>query len=400
MKTLNKFSLIGLASVMVSPAVFAEKFEPAPVDISGSLKLVPTVEFGLEYDDNIYSEERDPTGSGIYVVEPDFALGTDDGVNRYGVRYKLKSGTVEASSADNYLDHRLSGLAHIEPNDKNRIDVNLAYDKLHEDRGTGLSEGRPGAIDRPVEYDAKSANAAYQYGALSSKARVGGSVGFYSKEYTNFRQYSAIRDFDQNSVGLNFEYSIGDATSLTLDGSTADIRYPHIGTEEPSRDSTDNRALIGLKWDITGKTTGKAKVGYQVKDFDAAERKDFSGAAVDVSLSWEPRTYSTIDFKLGQVSKDPTTVGDYIEERYVLIGWNHGWTPRISTDVQASYADEEYVGNLDRHDDTTGATLALNYAFARWLTAGLSYDYTNKDSNVDDIPFDKNVYKLMVTAGL
>ncbi|WP_370978069.1 outer membrane beta-barrel protein [Agaribacterium sp. ZY112] len=403
MKKFRRLSLLGLAGCITAPGVMAEKFDPAPINLSGSLKLVPTVEAAMEHSDNIYDEEFDGTSSNILVVKPDFALGTDDGVNRYGVRYSLTSGTVYVNSDDDYLDHRFSALAHIEPNSKNRLDIDASYNKLHEDRGSGLSEGRPDAIDKPVEYDMTSANARYQFGAESSRARIGGKIGYYSKEYTNFREYSAARDTDQNNYGLDFELGLGDVTALTLDGVAADIRFPHIGTTEASRDSTDNRAFIGLKWEALAKTTGKAKVGYQVKDFDSESREDFSGTAVDIGFTWEPKTYSSIDFSLGQVAKDPTSVGavgDYIDERYLLLAWNHGWTSTISTDFKASYSDEDYIGSGGRHDETTGFSAELNYAFARWLKGGLGYDFTDKVSTAENITFDKNVYSLSITASL
>ncbi len=378
----------------------ADSFEPADVELTDSIKLTPTVTLGLHQNDNIYNESADKTSSSIFTLNPNFLLGAEDGVNNFSLSYSATSGIVEKNSDDNYLDHTLLGSMHYEPNAKNRLDVNLSFNKLHEDRGTDLTEQNPNAVLTPIEYNQSLASFSYQYGALSSQARIGTEFAVKSKKYTNYLDLSESRNNNTNKIGLNFEYDLGDVTSLTFDANTTDIEYPVLGSSGISRDSKDNRFLVGLKWEGLAKTTGKAKIGYQSKSFDNSERADFSGTAIDVGFAWQPLSYSTVNFMLGRSSKDPTTDGDYIKESSLFLGWNHAWSEKIVMDLSVFLTDEEYVGNTDRQDDMAWFSSSLSYSLTRWFNVSLGYEYMDKNSTADNISFDKNAVKLMFSVGL
>jgi len=64
-----------------------------------------------------------------------------------------------------------------------------------------------------------------------------------------------------------------------------------------------------------------------------------------------------------------------------------------------SYATDEYKG-AGRDDKLTGLGLKGTYQMRRWLSFGASYDWSNRDSNVDSADYRKNVILLFVNATL
>jgi len=391
MKFLPVASMVALSVSNVS----AQQFEPAPYELTDGFAITPQVSATVRYDDNIYSAESDTTSSSIFLLTPSIKFGTDDGINQYGGSYELTSGSYSESSDDNFVDHKLKLLAHTEFSAKQRTDFIFSFSNLHEDRGTGLTETGALDFDEVLKYNELTAQGYYQYGGLSSIMRVGGGIAYADKAYQNFTEQT-----DQSDVsGLRFytdaDYQVGSVTFLTFDLSTTAIEYDN----DTTRDNQDTRALIGLKWQGLGKTTGTVKAGYQHKDFDNSVREDFSGNTVDLGVVWEPVQYSALSAHLTHAAEDSNTVGDYIETLGGSIVWDHNWNDKLDSSLQYIYLNENYIGET-REDDTNSVALYLNYDFTRWMKVTAGYEFTSKDSNATNISYDKNAVNLGVVVAL
>lgn len=390
--------VVSIVAMSVS-SVFAQNFEPAPYELTDGFAIIPQVTGTVRYDDNIYNDEFNSTSSGIYILKPSIKFGTDDGINRYGGLYELTSATYSNGSEDDFLDHNFALLAHTEFSEKHRTDFKLGFANLHEDRGSSLTEGDALIFDEPLKYNELTARGYYQYGGLTSLMRVGGGVAYGNKTYQNFVERTKYSD----SNGLRFftdaDYQIGDVTFLTFDLYSTDIQYDHLSSTANSRDNVDTRALAGLKWEGLGKTTGLLKVGYQDKTFESKNRDDFSGYNVDLGLAWKPVEYSTFSFHVNRAAEDPETVGDYIKVLGASAGWAHNWSEKFDSNLQFIYINEDYIG-VTRTDDTTNASINLNYSFTRWLKVTAGYEFTTKDSNASNISYDKNTANIGIVVAL
>ena len=375
-------------------------YDPAPVDVTDGFAFIPDVESVVRYDDNIYQDESNKTSSSILLITPSIKFGTDDGVNQYGGAYELTSGSYSESSDDNFVDHRLNLLAHTEYTSKHRTDFSLGFNNLHEDRGEGLTESFLTLPNEVLKYNEITARGYYQYGGLSSLMRVGGGLGYYSKSFQNHKNETKYNDFDALKSFVDADYQVGDVTYLTADIMTTDATYEHLRVGGESRDNRDNRALLGIKWEGLSKTTGIFKAGYQHKSFDS-NRKSFSGSTFDAGIVWEPLQYSSFTAHAVRAAEDSDNIGDYIERLGVSLGWEHDWSEKFNSNIQAIYSNEDYVGDTNnRVDDTTSATFDFNYDFTRWLRVTAGYEFTTKDSNSQNISYDKNAVNLGVSIAL
>lgn len=390
--------LVAIATLSAT-TVNAENFEPAPYEVTDGFAIIPQLEASVRYDDNIYNDEFDTTSSSIYLLKPSFKFGTDDGINQYGGLYELTSATYSNGSDDNYLDHRLALLAHTEYSAKHRTDFKLGFSNLHEDRGSGLTETDSTIIDEPLKYNELTARGYYQFGGLTSIMRIGGGIAYANKTYKNFTDESKYSDVNGLRFFADADYQFGSVTFLTFDLSTTDKQYDHLRTGADSRDNQDTIALVGMKWEGLGKTTGTMKVGAQYKTFDSSNRESFTGVNADLGITWEPVQYSSFTVHVRRNAEDTDTVGDYIETLGSSIEWKHEWTDRFYSTAQYIYSNEDYIG-ADREDNTNNAALYLNYDFTRWMKVTAGYELTNKDSNADDISYDKNAVTLDVVVSL
>tara|TARA_R110001583_G_scaffold83923_1_gene221204 strand:+ start:21588 stop:22763 length:1176 start_codon:yes stop_codon:yes gene_type:complete len=391
MKLLPVLSLTALAVSQVH----AVDFEPAPYRLTEGFAIIPQVETTFRYDDNIYNDESDKTSSNILLLIPSFKFGTDDGINQYGGAYELTSGTYSHGSADNFVDHSLTLLAHSEYTSKHRTDFNLGFANTHEDRGSDFSETDSSTFPEPLKYNELTTRGYYQFGGLNSIMRIGGGISYEDKTYQNFTDLSKFGDTTKLTFFADADYQFGSVTYLTFDLSTADKKYDYFS----SKNNQDTVALVGVRWEGLAKTTGTMKVGYQHKTYDDSAKDNFSGVYVDLGLMWEPVQYSTITARVIRDAADSDTVGDYIETLTSSLSWDHHWTESFYSEAQYIYINEDYVG-ASRQDDTNNAAFYLNYDVLRWLKVKAGYEFTDKSSNADNISYDKNAVSLGVVVSL
>jgi len=361
--------------------------------------ITPLLNVGTKHDDNIFSQASEEKSSAIMTVAPSVNFLLDDGINQYNFDIGITSGTYFSSSDDNFIDGYLGFNSHIEPSSQNRFDFEIGANWVTEPRGTGITEGLGDDVTEPLTYTDQTIAATYEYGALSTAARIAFDVKYFSKGYTNFEATTQFRDYDSIKLGSTFLYNTGAATDVFIEVNRDAIEYDHVETDSVSRSSDDYRALAGIKWEATALTTGSIKLGYQKKDFEADERDNFSGLSWEAGVQWQPLSYSTISFDTSRAARDPNTEGNYINETLYSVNWSHSWNEKLNSTLGASFTDEDYSG-VTRTDDTKTYSASMNYSFTRWMDVSVFADVTSKDSTRDGIMFDKNIVGMNFTVAM
>ncbi|WP_417227611.1 outer membrane beta-barrel protein [Amphritea sp.] len=399
MKNRTLTSILSMPALMLSSQAFSA-IEPASIE-AGPVRIVPTLNVETSYDDNIFSSTTAEVDSLKMAVTPQFEIIAEDGFNAYKASYAMSHGTYKSSSDDNYTDHQVGLDAHLEFNARNTLDLNTAYSKNHEERGTGITEtGSIGAgVDAPLEYDTKSVSFSYTYGADNATGRLVLAGQYTDKEYQNFRSITEERDNEETSFSGTFFYRIQPKTSLLFEIRNQNLNYKTDPTN--SLDSETQRYYIGATWEGTAKTTGTIKLGTVKKDFKSSAREDFSGSSWEVGINWKPLTYSTFNLATSQSEKESSGTGDFIDSQTIRLSWTHDWNDQVQTIFSSGFTNDDYKGTTGgREDDITDASINLNYDIRRWLSIGMGYSHQNTDSNTVGIPFDRNIYLISITGSL
>ncbi|MBU2965219.1 outer membrane beta-barrel protein [Amphritea sp. 2_MG-2023] len=399
MKNRTLTSIFSMPALIFSSQGFAT-IEPAAID-AGPVSIIPTVNVQTSYDDNIFSSNSSEVDSLITSINPRLEVIAEDGFNAYKVTYSIDHGMYKSSSDDNYTDHNLGLDGHLEFDARNTLDLNTSYTKNHEERGTGITEtGNIGAnVDAPLEYDTASVSFAYTYGAQDAAGKLVFAGRYADKEYQNFRSITESRDSETTTFSGTFYYQVQPKTSLLFEVRNQDLNYKNDLTN--SLDSETRRYYVGATWEGSAKTTGTIKLGQVEKDFDSSARDDFSGTSWEVTIDWEPRTYSAFKLSTSQYEKESSGAGDFIDSKTVRLTWTHNWDDQLKTALSTGYTNDDYKGtNGGREDDITDASINLTYDMRRWLSLGVGYSHLNTDSNVANIPYDRNIYFVSVTGSL
>lgn len=384
-------------------AVAQTALDPAVIH-AGPVALTPTAGFETKYRDNIYLQQRNPTDSWIYTARPALNAALQDRENRYQLDYKGEAAWYEVNRHDDrndYFDNTFSGDAHVELSDRWTTEGHAGWASLHEDRGTGLSEGLIGTVlPEPVEYDQTDVGGLLQYGTRGI-ARLELRAGYMDRVYRNFKEVTRPRDRDETSLGSTFFYPLAPKTSLLADYTYKHIHYPNPFATVPELDSDENTLLLGARWEITPNLVSTAKAGYVDKDFESSQRQDWDGLGWSVDLLMQPREQDSVVVQSSRAPEETTLQGDFIKRSAVSVMWTHDWSDRVYTELGGLYGQDVYEQSSDdRKDDISDLSVTLGYLFRRWVNIQAGYRYDDKGSNAPNLSYTDNVFILGVELSL
>ncbi|WP_372771174.1 outer membrane beta-barrel protein [Pseudoalteromonas sp.] len=364
--------------------------EPGAIRTESGFIVTPLLDLGLKHDDNIYSRSSDETSSAIFTVDPSVNFLLDDGVNSYTIDVGILSGFYSEDSTDNFVDGFLGLGGHFEPSSKSRFDINLDANWTTEQRGTGLTEGTGNTVDKPIRYAEQTLSGEYEYGSKSAFGRLAVMAEYYNKDYLNYKEQTQYRNLEHVMLGGKFIYNTQSGSDAFVELKNTAVNYDVTNPNELSRDSNDINASVGIEWEATALTSGSAKIGYEEKEFDDSGRAKHSGISWEVGVTWQPLTYSSLDFTTSKSADETLTEGDFIDATTLGVAWTHDWNDRVSSQLAVDYSDEKYVG-INRDDSELTLTAAIDYQMLRWVGFNFYIEIVDKDSTNDNIYFDKNV---------
>ncbi|MCF7499086.1 MULTISPECIES: outer membrane beta-barrel protein [unclassified Pseudoalteromonas] len=395
----NTILFLPIALGLSAPAVAVE-LKPGSFMTEDGAELTPTLQLGVSSNDNFFMTPSDTRSRLIWEIAPSLNALFEDGPDNYEFDVATRSSLHNKDTTDNFTQINLGAGMHKEFTSKHRLDVKGDADWLSEARGAGLTEGQGNTIDDLITYKQQSFSARYEYGALSSKAQVALTAGYYNKNYENFSEISRFRDYDKPMLGITGYYNTQAGSRAFIEVKQENYRYDVIDSNGISRDSDDVKVLLGMEWEATAITTGSFKIGYQNKDFESNLRDNFSGLSWEAAVVWKPLSYTSLQLVTSRAAKDPLVQGDYIRESVYGATWQHDWSESLSSVVSANYVDQEYVGNFNRKDKVKNARLGLNYLANNFGMVSGYVDFIDRNSNQANIEFDRVIVGLNFTFAL
>ena len=398
MQSTRKKCLSALVASLICSQSAAQS--PASIDVGG-FDLYPSLKGEFGHDDNVIRSRDSEIESWKSTISPEFILVNSYGLNEIQAGYRLERGNYFSSQVDNYTDHLFNFSGAFEFDVRNRLNILAVYKDDHDDRGTAFTMGQGDILNKPDQYKSTQVDATYSYGALTSKGRIDVNVGYGTTDYDINTPIYRSRDRNTTSLAGTFYYNVMPATDLTLDVIYKDIDYDFALDATAPLDSEEVRTLVGVEWDTTAKTTGYFKIGHRQKDFDDGSRANFSGLDWLVGVTWNPRTYSTIDFTTFTTTNETNGVGDFIDTQTYELTWDHEWLDRVSTTFKALYSEDEYTGsNATRIDDNITGIFTVNYVARRFVVIQAGYTYDSRGSTQNLFDFDRNIVSLTVNVTL
>jgi hypothetical protein len=397
---MKAWKLSPLAVALISINSYA--VEPVGIALGNGLTLLPAVKLDVENNSNIYSTESNEQSDTITRLTPSLNLLADFGKTQAGAYYQAEQGIYSADGTDDYLDQKLNvGVSH-EITSRQEISAEASYNDAHDARGAGTVEGAGAAIVDPDEYEEVTAGVKYVYGADSAIGNVTAYVDSYQKRYSNNEIYGTEdRNHDKLNFGAILSLTSSSSNEVILEARQTNISYSEDSAVADAREGSEQRLFVGMRWDISGATTGEFKVGRSSRFFDESSVSSNVRLAWEGNLTWQPLTYSTVVISSSQNSNETNGAGDYIANTYTSASWDHEFSTYYSAGLTASVSSDVYVADADdRKDDLVSYGINGTYSPMPTLDITLSYSQAQRDSNINAFEYDNQVVNLGLNFAL
>jgi hypothetical protein len=393
-----------LGSVLAAASPGATAQSPAGSFQLGSGYVYPELEFAVQRDDNIALQpDAFREADTIRYVRPALRFDAKSGTDYYDAGYKGEFARYNSFTSDDRDNHELFAGGEWAFSVRNNLKLRGQYLNKADPRGT-LQIITP----TPNEYRQSVLAGLYTYGAAEAAGRLELQAGSYAKEYLNNRPQTAQLDHSRTDFGATLLMRVQPKTYASLAAKHYRFDYAEAGS---ARDSSETSVFAGLRWDITGQTSGKFSAGYVTKKFDSptgvSQETEFSGAGWEGVITWKPLFYSGFEFLSHKRPVEATGVGDFVLNQTHQLTWTHFWGSRVSSILAAAYSKDSYadapvaaVGGQDREDVVYLGSVRILYAVQRWLKLGVEYAGSTRDSNSDNFDYFRHQAMLLANFTL
>ena len=194
-------------------------------------------------------------------------------------------------------------------------------------------------------------------------------------EFTNNDQ--GQRDRQDTRVESGIFFNVSPRTSLFLNAAQTDIDYE----QESSGiyDSTNTTFNAGIGWDPSYSTSLLFEAGQIQKDFADSTLEDQDSDSYRGKLTWLPtlftsfNVYASRTFEETTVRDSPVTISDLFG-----VSLSHAFTSSIRGQAYYNLIDDELVDA--RLDEITDYGIGVSYDLNRYLSLGLFWDWTRRES--------------------
>jgi polysaccharide biosynthesis protein VpsM len=383
---------------MYSQISAAELLDGQGIDFAGG-KLSPEFTVKEFHDDNLTNAAAGEIDTFGTYVAPHLTYELKNNKNRYTVDYLFEAATHYSSHNDDYIDQTIQAGYEYTPTSKISTGIDFEFFNGHDDRGTGAAEGT-GAVQASFDrYEHYKIDGYAAYGAESSKGQFEADIGHIEKDYKNNIATTAVRDREDHYGSARLYYRVMPKTKMVVEGRVTEYKYESDAPGAASLDSTTSRALVGVKWESTYKTTGTAQIGYIQKNFDAGTRADGEDLTWELGVEWKPKSYITFNLDTGRDFEETNGAGNFTTKDSIDLSYAHEWSSRISTLLTMNYTENSFdQDTTGRSDDLFKIDASVDYELRRWLSLGVGYTYDERDSTISSFDYERNLVEAHATV--
>jgi len=379
---MNKYNQYLATAIVVLYTGSSYALDPAAIDFEG-VEVTPTLEVSGTYDDNYQAIKNGPD-SWVTTIAPGVAITAYGDKTIYELKSGIKRDMYSASNAVDLTSYFVTGTGTFNFDVRNKLDINA---------GITRSESAANAFTAGTINSFKTTNvgANYTYGAPSATGNL--EFGVNHLAYRSDNGINLDQERDSNAVSAAFLYKVTDKTKLVaeLNGSTYDY------VSNTALNSTNTSYLLGARWEATAKTTGHAKIGQETKDF-SSNIKNANLTRWEVSVDWNPLTYSTVTLTSNQKIDEGSYGASYTDTASNSIQWKHDWGRGYTSQVSFNNRKDDYQGI--RRDTTNSIGAGITYSIRRWADVSLDYQRSDRTSTDNTQEYKRNIFKLTFNVGL
>lgn len=339
--------------------------------------VVPHLQAGWTYDDNVFISENDPVSDWSLTVTPGVSLRIGESRrNHVFASYNVDFVTYdELSREDNELHHiEVGGRVNT-----GKSTASVAYDFMR-------------SRDARVEIGDRLQRDSHVI-LLNGETRVAPktSVGVSARRFEDRYESDPFLDNWENRLGLRVISERTRDTDVYLEGAYGWGEY--LARSAEFADFEYGEVGVGMRRAVTARTSGTAAIGYQVRTFegDVADVEGWTGM-LDLETQFSAHTTASLT-GYGSIRPSIDEAGDttlsYSLRPSVRTRLLHDRVYGVAGLEIGRFERRDRDGDDDREDDFWGFNLGVDVRVASRLTLGVDYGYTENDSTAPGFSFDR-----------
>lgn len=360
--------------------------------------LLLNVGIAAEADDNVLRKPN-PDQDKAFKVTPEAILLNNFGKHQFLVSYNGEYATYTENSKLNYDNHDARAGLRLAHSTRLSSEFGLSYQDQIEEAGSSNSSTI--LINSFNKFNRTAGLANITYGTPESTGQAIIGLDYSQQRYTNNLQ--EFRDVDQSNITGTFYYRIAPKTRILLEASLRDFAYVNtttIGGITFSNQSSEEYILLsGVEWDLTGKTSGTFKLGYQSRTYEEESFSDIDGLSYSLDMVWSPNTYSQVTIGASRRIEESAQLasGGFVTTDY-NIGLNHEIKTRTKISIDYTFGTSDIKSTRKRTDKRHNFKLAVTYDLNSWLDTELYYQYEKRDSDLALFRFKSNLIGISLVT--
>lgn len=377
------FFCIGLASTgayaqVPAPQAQASAAVPeessAPVLHAGGVSIYPGFSLVELHNDNLLKRDNNKISSSVTVFSPSVLMQAKSAANVYSLSYRADIGRYASSSADNYDDQNVLGIAELAISSRASLKFSPQVTYGHDERGGTYSV----LTATPNTWHKSGAEGEFAYGTEDARGRIVLDASRFDVKYQNNRAVTTAFDKSLSALGGTFYLRVAPKTFAFIQLLDNRIEYSDLSSRHLT--GREDSVLLGMTWKATAQTTGTFKIGQLVKKFDTGQHPTFRGTSWEGSMRWSPREYIRLDLLTSRKSAESTGVGSFVLVTNNSADLAYDLTERSTLHLVAGRVKEEFA-QTGRVDSTPSYGIKADYKLRKWLKFGAEYSRAVKSSS-------------------
>ena len=350
---------------------------------SGVFFVRPSVEVGLEANNNIFATGADEESDLIARLAPEIEIESAWSVHEF----------VAMAQAERleYIDFSDESVWNLDGAAGVRLDIvrgsylegGLRLSSLHEPR---TSAGLARQAAEPIQFDV----AQFDIGATHTRGRIRLFAGadFTTLDYDDVALFAGgvgdqdFRDRDEQAFTVRADAAISPDTALfaraRINARDYDLAPPDVAFERSSEGYTID---VGADFDVGGVARGEVAIGYTEQDYDSALLPDVDGLSVQAAVEWFPTQLTTISVEALRTIRDAAIIGSgaYVNTQ-ASVRIDHELRRNLILSGVLARGEDDYQG-VDRNDARWDAVASAIYLVSPQVGLRGSLRHVSKDSS-------------------
>ena len=360
----------------------------------GPFRVLPSLEFSIEYDDNILLTKDDKLDDIIFHIIPGITLELPS--RKYAIRLGYQADVLR------YADNTDLDTVHHQALADARVNFNFGLGLRLTDRFLITDDFAGFPVPELTERVERWENTLDVGADYTVRERYTFDINYrwFMVDYKDDPDFDQF-DRDDHTIAGTFFYRVLPKTSVL-----GEINYNIVRYDEPAvaadRDSNAWRFLVGIKGDLTAKTSVQLRIGWEWRDYD--NRQDWDGLVAEGSIIWKYREPSQVRIFGGRANVESLFEGtNYYVSSFGGVEVRHFLSDRVILRARGLGGVNQYpedptlgVGSADRTDHFIEAGASVKYQMRRWLAFELGYNFLWLNSNFDEFDYTDNRVKASV----